>query len=152
MRPHQKKLEMTLKVLRKMSGKSSVDFFIAGVDSTNGGKVVDLQAHLNGIRYEAEPSVARALHHVIKRKVYDAKAMRPLSLYIFTDGNWTLPGNDLRQWTSQLRTLSDFLEDPKHKDLKSNHVGIQIVRFGNSERGKSRLAYLDDQISKLARR
>jgi hypothetical protein len=68
-------------------------------------------------------------------------SIKPLSLYIFTDGVWQ-PGYD------GVPPIEALIEKLTALQLPKEQVGIQFIRFGNSEEGIKRLEYLDSGLRK----
>ncbi len=68
-----------------------------------------------------------------------AKAVRPLSVYVMTDGLWQ-PGCDLQPLVE--RMVNSLV---KH-DLPREQVGIQFIRFGHDVEAASRLNQLDAEL------
>jgi hypothetical protein len=67
--------------------------------------------------------------------------IRPLSLYVLTDGVWQ-PDSDAETPIKELvRTLL------KQRKLNKKQVGIQFIRFGNNPAGIAKLEYLDDKVT-----
>jgi hypothetical protein len=67
--------------------------------------------------------------------------IRPLSLYVLTDGVWQ-PESDAEAPIKDLvRTLL------KQSKLKKKQVGIQFIRFGNDPEGIRKLQKLDDELT-----
>ena len=67
------------------------------------------------------------------------KDVRPLNLYIFTDGRWR-PKCDP---SSAIKNLVDLLVDLK---LEATQVGIQFISFGDNKADLRRLEHLDDEL------
>ena len=70
---------------------------------------------------------------------FKPKKVKPLSLYVFTDGEWA--GSD------GVAPLEAMIE--RYKNLrtpKKTQIGIQFIRFGNGSDGVSRLGYLDSGL------
>ena len=65
--------------------------------------------------------------------------VRPLNLYIFTDGAWQ-PRCDA---SSAIKNLVDLLVELK---LESKQVGIQFISFGENQANLQRLEHLDDEL------
>jgi hypothetical protein len=68
-------------------------------------------------------------------------SVKPLSLYIFTDGVWQ-PGYD------GVPPIEALIEKLTALHLPKEQVGIQFIRFGNSEEGIKILEYLDSGLRK----
>lgn len=67
-----------------------------------------------------------------------AKAVKPLSLYVFTDAAW--PGCDA------VAPIEAMIEKLKQLYLPKEQVAIQFIRFGNDPIGIERLVYLDSGL------
>lgn len=67
--------------------------------------------------------------------------IKPLSLYIFTDGIWQ-PGYD------GVPPIEALIEKLTALRLPKEQVGIQFIRFGDSPEGIKRLEYLDSGLRK----
>lgn len=63
------------------------------------------------------------------------KAVKPLSLYVFTDAAW--------QGCDAVAPIEAMIEKQKQLELPKEQVGIQFIRFGNDPTGMERLEYLD---------
>jgi hypothetical protein len=61
-----------------------------------------------------------------------AKKARPLSLYILTDGNW----KDKSDPTAAIKGIADHIIQA---DLKSGHLLIQFISFGQNAAGLQRM-------------
>ena len=68
------------------------------------------------------------------------QAVRPLSIYVLTDGVWQ-PKCDVRV------TIANFVESLQQHKLLNKQVGIQFIRFGNNQEGGERLAELDSKLN-----
>ena len=68
-----------------------------------------------------------------------SKDVRPMNLYVFTDGRWEAPANA----ATPIRNLVKKLED---LGLQRSQVGIQFISFGSDPEGLRRLAVLDDHL------
>jgi hypothetical protein len=69
-----------------------------------------------------------------------------LSVYVLTDGVWEDGQGELCGVYEPIATILNRLNK---KDLTENHVGIQFIRFGNSEIGAKRLARLDRGLREM---
>jgi hypothetical protein len=149
---HRNEVKDLLWVLGKMakgSDDDGPDLYFTGnmrrIHSTSISELVDV---LSKAKYVGQPDITTALQRIFEEKVYKAYVKKPVSIYVFTNGDWECFDDQLLE---RIQTLVAHL-DGCNKPLETNHVGIQLIRFGNSERGKSRLKYLDDKISGRVRR
>jgi hypothetical protein len=69
-----------------------------------------------------------------------------LSVYVLTDGVWEDGQDELCGVYEPIATILNRLNK---KGLTENHVGIQFIRFGNSEIGAKRLARLDRGLREM---
>jgi hypothetical protein len=102
--------------------------------------VCDISYKLNDIlgSYESE---LKSQHYLRKNSSPFAapKEIRPMSLYVLTDGNWD-PDCDAERPIKRLAaTLIELKCDPKQ-------VGIQFISFGDDESGLEKLEHLDDNL------
>jgi hypothetical protein len=114
-------------------------------------KVVhDKRGHLQGVcdmswklRDILDPynNSLRNQHHLRKTGNPQAphKDIRPLNLYVLTDGEWSPECDADRVIKSLVGTLAELDCDPKQ-------VGIQFISFGHNEAGLERLKHLDDDL------
>lgn len=77
----------------------------------------------------------RAKHPYWKRG--NTAPVRPLSIYVLTDGNWQ-PGCDLAP------SIESLVETMLSLGMKRSQVGIQFISFGDDKDGLERLAYLEN--------
>ena len=63
------------------------------------------------------------------------KSVKPLSLYVFTDGAW--------EGCDAVAPIEAMIEKQKELKLPREQIGIQFIRFGDDPRGVDRLHYLD---------
>ena len=68
------------------------------------------------------------------------KDVKPLSLYVFTDGVW--------EGCDAVAPIEVMIEKQKELKLPRTQVGIQFVRFGEDRNGKAKLEYLDSGLRK----
>lgn len=69
-----------------------------------------------------------------------SKPVKPLSLYIFTDGAW--------QGCDAVPPIEAMIESLKRLGFPKEQVGIQFVRFGNKQEDIEKLEYLDSGLRK----
>jgi len=74
-----------------------------------------------------------------RRLMSSSKPVRPLNLYIFTDGAW----EDNTDVERPIKNLVEELENYKHR---SDQVGIQFIRFGDNLESIQRLNRLDANL------
>lgn len=68
-----------------------------------------------------------------------SKSVRPLNLYVFTDGAWEDDEN-------VERPIKQLVEALEKLPVPGDQVGIQFIRFGNNRDGKRRLQFLDSGL------
>lgn len=69
------------------------------------------------------------------------KPLKPLSLYILTDGIWEAECKPEIPIKNVVQKLSDLRKDREQ-------IGIQFISFGNDPVGMERLRYLDDDLTR----
>ena len=94
--------------------------------------------HLSNINPTVWSNINKRLSDVLAR--YNLRR-KPLSLYVFTDGNWQ-HGSD---GVAPVRIL---VEEINSKKLPKDRVGIQFIQFGKDPEGTKRLNYLDSGLGK----
>lgn len=66
---------------------------------------------------------------------------KPITIFVFTDGKW---GEGVPVGNGLTAPISKLMREMKKRDLNKTHVMFQFLRFGDDERGKEHLDYLDD--------
>ncbi|KIW23768.1 uncharacterized protein PV07_11945 [Cladophialophora immunda] len=97
-------------------------------------------------KLNGESDFAHRLDEILQRtqkKLTKDLDMRPISLYVFTDGKWQ-PG--IRQLDAVARSIQRLVNLLEEKGMKEQMVGIQFIRFGNDEEGMERLRWLDEEL------
>ena len=79
-------------------------------------------------------------HEARKTSWLRARPVKPLSLYVFTDGAW--------HGCDAIAPIEAMIEKLKQLGLPKEQVGIQFIRFGNDQAGIQRLEYLDTGLRK----
>lgn len=96
----------------------------------------DIKPRLNSILWDYQKKINSkpflGMRHL-------SKPVRPLNLYIFTDGAW-------QDDVNVERPIRNLVEVEKLK-LPGDQVGIQFIRFGNDMNGKRRLEFLDSGLN-----
>jgi len=109
-------------------------------------------AHLKSMRQTTFSNINMRLEHILRKYQADlehqrerrgtfwsrAKSVKPLSLYVFTDGAWN--GCDA------VAPIEAMIEKLRQLGLPKEQVAIQFIRFGNDEVGIKRLQYLDSGL------
>ena len=109
-------------------------------------------SHLKSIRQSTFSNIDIRLGQILRRYQTDLerskerkgfllrkpKAVKPLSLYVFTDAVW--------QGCDAVAPIESMIEKLRQFDLPKEQVGIQFIRFGNSETGVKKLEYLDSGL------
>ena len=77
---------------------------------------------------------------------------RPISIYVLTNGVWEKHRGIKSDKDHHLQQVANVLARAvatlDKLSATENKIGIQFIRFGNDEVGKSRLKYLDAQIQR----
>lgn len=68
-----------------------------------------------------------------------SRDVRPMTLYVLTDGKWESPADAETPIRSLVKKLGEL-------GLQRRQFGIQFISFGNDPGGLSRLKILDDQL------
>lgn len=66
---------------------------------------------------------------------------KPITIFVFTDGKW---GEGVPVGNGLTAPISKLMREMKKRGLNRTHVMFQFLRFGNDERGREHLDYLDD--------
>lgn len=66
---------------------------------------------------------------------------KPITIFVFTDGKW---GERVPLGIGMTHPISKLMREMKKRGLNRTHVMFQFLRFGNDEKGREHLAYLDD--------
>ena len=93
--------------------------------------------------YQARLSNARSPKATVfsfsKTKAHEP-AIRPMSLYVFTDGIWHPECDDV------IEVIETLVEKLKQHGYPREQFGIQFVSFGNDQEGLKRLEMLDECV------
>ena len=105
------------------------------------GEIPDMRYRFSAIieEYQNKLGERHYLSSLFKRS-QPRRGPRKLSLYVFTDGLWQ-PKCDL---TVTIKTLVSLLEQ---YSLTAKQVGVQFIRFGESQTGINRLEKLDSGLN-----
>ncbi|KAL9122286.1 MAG: hypothetical protein Q9187_001163, partial [Circinaria calcarea] len=96
----------------------------------------DVKPPLNSILYDYQKKLNSKPLLGIK---YLSKPVRPLNLYIFTDGAW-LDDEDIE------RPIKNLVGEVEKLKFPGDQIGIQFIRFGNDRDGERRLKFLDSGL------
>lgn len=66
---------------------------------------------------------------------------KPITIFVFTDGKW---GEGVPVGNGLTAPISKLMREMKKRGLNRTHVMFQFLRFGDDERGREHLDYLDD--------
>ncbi|KAG6359692.1 hypothetical protein INS49_010744 [Diaporthe citri] len=66
---------------------------------------------------------------------------KPITIFVFTDGKW---GDGLQDGNGPTVPISKLMQEMKNRGLNRTHVMFQFIRFGDDEKGRQHLEYLDD--------
>jgi hypothetical protein len=151
MRPHWNDLVVTLEVLARMvkdTDKYGLDLiFMIPSENRKGEKDVSKLANHarkhKPLPDERKSNINNALGEIISEYRGNLgrspKQVRPMTLYILTDGVWQ-PEEHVAHFVGQLvKSLDDHHRPP-------NQFGIQFIQFGNDYTGTQRLKFYDEGI------
>lgn len=92
------------------------------------------------LRQILEPYLEKAVRARGQPKGFRTKrSVRPLSIYVLTDGVWE-PNSNPAGFLTTLKSKAHSLTD-----LDDRRIGIQFIQFGDDERGADRLQFLDNE-------
>lgn len=97
--------------------------------------------HLSDIKPAGKSNIDKRLSDVLAKHNLKRK---PLSLYVFTDGNW-------QHGCDGIAPIRNLVEEMNYKKLPKHSVGIQFIQFGNHPEGMGRLNYLDSGLGKAVK-
>lgn len=117
---------------------SKATTFIKSLGKVKTSGLTDIGLLLNKILVKYHSKLRQAYRAVPERTSNTQIDLKPLSLYVLTDGVWQ-PECDAK---AQIRTLVHGLTDLKISDKRQ--VGIQFISFGNNELGLKRMKELDE--------
>jgi hypothetical protein len=122
---HSNKSSVLVDVLwrKKPQGISNISYRLDAV----------LELYKSDLREQYTPREGRSLFA-------SSKDVRPLTIFIFTDGAWQ-PKCDV---SSAIKKIIDLLVELK---LPEKQVGIQFISFGNNPENLKRLQSLDDELN-----
>lgn len=66
---------------------------------------------------------------------------KPITIFVFTDGKW---GEGVQVGNGLTAPISKLMHEMKKRGLNRTHVMFQFLQFGNDEKGREHLAYLDN--------
>ena len=114
---------------------------VASLENTKPAGMSDISVHLKSILDQYKAKILEVYGAASRVTAKSRKNLRPLTLYVLTDGLWQ-PGCDVEEPIRDLiRTLSELISQVSRKQ-----VGIQFIYFGNDAIGKARLKKLYDSI------
>jgi hypothetical protein len=159
MKQHWKDVKSLLYVLaylvKKLDGDELDMSFTISSQETKFKDASKAVAYLDAMRPNGLANINVRLSNLLRKYVNDLEdpprhwfrlhtrqgSIKPLSLYIFTDGIWQ-PGHD------GVPPIEALIEKLTALRLPKEQVGIQFIRFGDSEEGIKRLEYLDSGLRK----
>lgn len=92
--------------------------------------------------YRLKITESRRFFGRVKLAIKPQASIRPLSLYILTDGDWQ-PDYKV---AGPIGDMVDFMTEHKNELLR-NQVAIQFIRFGENEAAMKHLDHLDDRMN-----
>ena len=119
------------------STKSTV--LMASLNNTTPSGISDIGIRLSSILNQYKAKLHRTYGAGTSRTSFSRKDVRPLNLYVLTDGVWQ-PECDAEAPIKEL--VKKLLE----LGMDKKKVGIQFIRFGNDAVGRSRLDHLDSDL------
>lgn len=66
---------------------------------------------------------------------------KPITIFVFTDGKW---GDGVEVGNGLTEPISKLMREMKKRGLNRTHVMFQFLRFGDDEKGREHLDYLDN--------
>lgn len=81
----------------------------------------------------------------IRRVLGVSGKAKPFNILVFTDGVWDSSENGV---SGTDYPIERCIEVMKSEGVSRTNVAIQFLRFGDSEKGKRRLTFLDDELKK----
>lgn len=66
---------------------------------------------------------------------------KPITIFVFTDGKW---GDGVKVGNGLTEPISKLMREMKKRGLNRTHVMFQFLRFGDDEKGREHLDYLDN--------
>lgn len=101
-----------------------------------------LSVILKSVRENWPPTIRSARTSVIGT-AFRPPPLRPISIYIFTNGRWDNSEDGACGAVLPIKTMIDKM---KERDVGRTDVSLQFVRFGSDDRGIARLRILDDEV------
>jgi len=123
-------------IKRKDNDGFDVRFTISSAQDKNFEDSTPALKHVSNITPQGVSNMTMRLNSIFSKYNLTHK---PLSLYIFTDGNWQ-HGSDAIAPIRNMVSLMNKRNFPKER------VGIQFIQFGDDPEGTKRLNYLDSQL------
>lgn len=143
---HQSQVLRLFNVLAFFTCKADPDgvdlwFTQSRVRQRHSKKHKDLFATANTVRYSGKTDIRLTLGLILEsyksRLSKYPNTVRPLSIYVLTDGLWEA-GNDAASLITEMTAAMTQLQVPGGK------IGIQFVRFGKDMEAAMRLSHLDN--------
>lgn len=120
-------------------------------DKNSGPFVRRLVQHLNdyvSVRGRIEDSLSTLVTEVVIKRlpfslpfVGHVPRSRPITVFVFTDGKW---GHEVPIGNGLDTPISNLVREMKNRGLNRTHVMFQFLRFGDDEKGREHLLYLDN--------
>lgn len=113
--------------------------------------LVDLKHHLSK-HVSVEGRIERSLSTLINERIMKRLPIsipllgqipakhKPITVFVFTDGKW---GRSVQVGNGLTVPIRNLMREMKRRGLNRTHVMFQFLRFGNDEKGKEHLDYLD---------
>ena len=128
-------------------------YFTVSTDKMSFSNTTGAVLHLKNMRQTTFSNINVRLQHILGK--YQARlsqqrerkgryrfggAVKPLSLYVFTDGAW--------QSCDAVPPIEAMIERQKQLQLPKEQVSIQFIRFGDDPDGIKKLNHLDSGLRK----
>jgi hypothetical protein len=92
--------------------------------------------------YASLPQLAPSRKGSLRNRL---RKVKPFSILVLTDGVWD---NSETGVCGADRPIEKCIKMMRENNVNKRDVALQFLRFGNNERGKERLRYLDDDLKK----
>jgi hypothetical protein len=123
-------------IKRKDNDGFDVCFTISSTQDKNFKDSTPALKHVSSITPHSVSNMTMRLNSILAK--YNLMR-KPLSLYIFTDGNW-------QHGSDAIAPIRNMVSRMNKHNFPKEKVGIQFIQFGDDPEGTERLNYLDSQL------